>query len=485
MTTKQGVPIPDDHVIVIFGATGDLAKRKLLPGLFHLANAGLLPKKYRIIGSSPANGAPTDEQFRQHAKDAVAEFGLVKPEGEAWDAFEQLITFGAADPDDPQPLVDAVAVAEKAIGGHPRRLFHLAIPPVAAPSVVELLGSTKLATRGPDGGRVIAEKPFGTDLASAKKLNATFHSVFDESQIFRIDHFLGKESVDNILVLRFANGLMEPIWNRDHISYVQIDVPEAISIEGRASFYEQTGAFRDMVVTHLFQVLSFVAIEPPTALAAEPLRDEKAKVYESMKPIDVADVVRGQYDGYRSEQGVNPDSDTETFVALKVEVDNWRWAGVPFYLRTGKSLGERRQTVTIGFRRPPMRMFRDAAEQARSEPGNRLMIDFDDPGWISARFLAKVPGPTMSIGHVEMTFQYDTSFSGQVGLEGYERLILDAMLGDQSLFTTANGIERLWEVSTPLLEHPPPVQPYAAGSWGPDSINKLIAPHHWALPDGR
>ena len=368
MTTKHGVPIPDDHVIVIFGATGDLAKRKLLPGLFHLANAGLLPKKYRIIGSSPAHGAPTDEQFRQHAKDAVTEFGLVKPEGEAWDAFEQLISFGAADPDNPEPLVNAVAAAEKAIGGHPRRLFHLAIPPVAAPSVVELLGATKLATRGPDGGRVIAEKPFGTDLASAKKLNATFHSVFDESQIFRIDHFLGKESVDNILVLRFANGLMEPIWNRDHIAYVQIDVPEAISIEGRASFYEQTGAFRDMVVTHLFQVLSFVAIEPPTALAAEPLRDEKAKVYESMKPIDVADVVRGQYDGYRSEQGVNPDSDTETFVALKVEVDNWRWAGVPFYLRTGKSLGERRQTVTIGFRRPPMRMFREAAEQARTEP---------------------------------------------------------------------------------------------------------------------
>jgi len=316
MTTEHGVPIPDNHIIVIFGATGDLAKRKLLPGLFHLANAGLLPKKYRIIGSAPAHGAPTDEQFRQHAKDAVTEFGLVKPEGKAWDTFEQLLTFGAADPDNPEPLVNAVAAAEKAIGGHPRRLFHLAIPPVAAPSVVELLGATKLASRGPDGGRVIAEKPFGTDLASAKKLNETFHSVFDESQIFRIDHFLGKESVDNILVLRFANGLMEPIWNRDHISYVQIDVPEAISIEGRAAFYEQTGAFRDMVVTHLFQVLSFVAIEPPTELAAGPLRDEKSKVYESMKPVDVAHVVRGQYDGYRSEQGVNPTSDTETFVAV-------------------------------------------------------------------------------------------------------------------------------------------------------------------------
>jgi glucose-6-phosphate 1-dehydrogenase len=311
-----------------------------------------------------------------------------------------------------------------------------------------------------------------------------FHSVFDESQIFRIDHFLGKESVDNILAFRFANGLFEPIWNRDHISHVQIDVPESIGIEGRAQFFEATGTFRDMVVTHLFQVLGFVAMESPTSLTAGPLRDEKGKVYQSLRPIDVHHVVRGQYDGYRQEQGVDPASQTETFVALRVEIDNWRWAGVPFYLRTGKAMAERRQTVTLGFRRPALQMFRHAARDTSSHPGNRLLIDFDDPGWISARFLVKVPGPTMDVAPAEMTFQYATSFVAEHGLEGYERLLLDAMLGDQSLFTRADGIERLWELSTPLLEQPPPVQPYESGTWGPGSIDRLIAPQQWALPDG-
>ena len=475
---SKGLPVPDDHVIVIFGATGDLAKRKLLPGLFHLASAGLMPARYRIVGSAPAQFALTDDQFRQHARDAVAEFGLTPPTGDAWTAFESTLHFGAADPADPDPLVAAVHAAEAAIGGQPRRLFHLAVPPSASASVVAMLGATGLAA----GGRVIAEKPFGTDLASAKALNAAFHAVFDESQIFRIDHFLGKESVDNLLALRFANGLFEPIWNRDHIAYVQIDVPEAIGIEGRAAFFEATGTFKDMVVTHLFQVLGFVAMEPPTSLMAKPLRDEKGKVFEALRPLDVAHVVRGQYDGYLAEPGVDPASSTETFVALRVEVDNWRWSGVPFYLRTGKAMAERRQTVTLVFRRPAVQMFRAAAADAHRRRANQLMIDFDDPGWISARLLAKVPGPTMRLGEVDMTFRYGDSFAGEEGLEGYERLILDAMHGDQSLFTRADGIERLWEVSTPLLDDPPPVQPYAKGSWGPDSVRHLIAPHHWSLP---
>ncbi|MEV6317482.1 glucose-6-phosphate dehydrogenase [Streptomyces sp. NPDC051776] len=473
-------PVPDPHVIVLFGATGDLARRKLLPGLFHLAKAGLLPSRYRIVGSAPARAALGDDAFRKHAREAVEEFGRAKPDGRAWQEFEETLHFGAADPDDPEPLLAAVREAEQAIGGSPRRLFHLAVPPAAFTSVVEMLGATGVA----EGARLIVEKPFGTDLPSARALNETIHSVVDESRVFRIDHFLGKESVDNILALRFANGLFEPIWNREHISHVQIDVPESIGIEGRAQFFEGTGTFRDMVVTHLFQLLGFVAMEPPTSLNAKCLRDETEKVFETMEPLDPAHVVRGQYEGYRDEPGVDPHSDTETFVALRVALDNWRWAGVPFYLRSGKSLGQGRHMVALGFREPALRMFPDEARRGADARGNRLVIDFADPGRISARFLAKDPGPAMRLGTAEMTFSYAESFNTLHALEGYERLILDAMLGDQSLFTRADGIERLWEASTPVLEDPPPVQPYAPGSWGPAAARRLIAPYHWHLPDG-
>jgi glucose-6-phosphate 1-dehydrogenase len=466
-------------VIVLFGATGDLAKRKLLPGLFHLAVAGLLPQRYRIVGTSPPAGAPSEDGFKEHARDAVAQFGNTKPTGEAWHNFEGSLSFAAASPDDAAPLVSAVQVAEKEVGSDPQRLFHLAVPPVAFQSVVEMLGASGLA----QGSRVIIEKPFGTDLASARALNDSVHKVFDEPQIFRIDHFLGKESVDNILALRFANGLFEPVWNREHIEYVQIDVPEKLSIEGRAAFYEGTGAFRDMVVTHLFQVLGFVAMEPPTALSAQALGDERQKVFDSIKPIDTHHVVRGQYSGYRSEPGVLPGSDTETFVALRAEIENWRWAGVPFYLRTGKSLGQGRQVVTLGFREPTLRMFAFHSRPSSSGRQNEVNIDFSDPGSISLQFLAKVPGPEMSLGEAKMVFRYEDSFSTKNELEGYERLILDAMLGDHSLFTSAGQVERLWEISTPLLENPPPVEPYAPGSWGPASIAKLIAPHRWYLPE--
>ncbi len=312
---------------------------------------------------------------------------------------------------------------------------------------------------------MIIEKPFGTDLASARALNDSVHRVFDESRIFRIDHFLGKESVDNILAFRFANGLFEPVWDREHIEYVQIDVPEKLSIEGRAAFYEGTGAFRDMVVTHLFQVLGFIAMEPPTSLSAKALGDERQKVFDALMPIDVRHVVRGQYTGYRSETGVTPGSETETFVALRAEIDNWRWAGVPFYLRTGKSLNEGRQVVTLGFREPVLRMFPLRSRSKSPGRANEINIDFSDPGSISAHFLAKVPGAEMTLGEARMVFRYEDSFSAKNGLEGYERLILDAMLGDQSLFTSAGQVERLWEISTPLLEHPPAVEPYEPGSW--------------------
>ncbi|MBO3682838.1 glucose-6-phosphate dehydrogenase [Streptomyces sp. NEAU-YJ-81] len=470
---------PDNHVIVLFGATGDLAKRKLLPGLFHLAKAGLLPDRYRIVGSAPTQFALSDDDFRIYARDAVATFGLSEPSGLAWQAFEDSLSFGAADPQDPGPLLAAVRAAEDSLGGPSRRLFHLAVPPSAFASVIGMLGDTNLAQES----KVIVEKPFGTDLASARALNKTIHAVFDESRIFRIDHFLGKESVDNILALRFANGMFEPIWNRDHISYVQIDVPETLGLEGRGHFYEGTGAFRDMIVTHLIQVLGIVAMEPPVWLAAQPLRDEKVKVFEALRPIQPGHVVRGQYDGYRDEPGVAPDSRTETFAALRLEVDNWRWSGVPFYLRSGKNLAQHREVITLGLREPPLRMFRTDLPHREKDQGNKIVIDFGDPGWIAARFLAKEPGPTMDLAPASMTFRYNDSFCQAHGLQGYERLILDAMLGDQSLFTRSDGIEHIWEASTPLLDNPPPLQPYAPGSWGPEpAVSELIAPHQWYLP---
>jgi glucose-6-phosphate 1-dehydrogenase len=469
---------PDDHVIVLFGATGDLAKRKLLPGLYHLACAGLLPNNYRIIGSSPKAFALSDAAFRDHVRDAIREFGRAAPKGASWSEFEANLSFGVADADDPSGLVAAVETAERALGGHAQRLFHPAVPPSAFPDVVEMLGRAKLNKNS----RIICEKPFGHDLASARALNATIAKSFDESQIFRIDHFLGKESVDNILALRFANGFFEPIWNRNHVSYVQIDVPETLSIEGRAGFFESTGTFRDMVVTHLFQLMGFVAMEPPTSLDAGPLRDEAVKVFESMRPVDPAMVIRGQYEGYLDEAGVAPGSTTETFIALRTEVDNWRWKGVPFYLRTGKCLAQGRQVVTIGLHEPAMRIFPDEADHWTT-PENRLVIDFADPGSIHTRFRAKLPGAKMRLGDATMTFEYDDSFCAGNDLEAYEHLILEAMHGNQALFTRSDGIERLWEISQPLLDAPPPVHPYAKGSWGPDSIVELVSPNRWYLPE--
>jgi glucose-6-phosphate 1-dehydrogenase len=467
---------PDDHVIVLFGATGDLARRKVLPGLFHLAVAGLLPDKYRIIGS--ARRALTDAQFREHARESVAEFGTSKPVGDAWTAFERALSFGSAQPGDTAPLVASIQRADEELGGSPRRLFHLAIPPTSFEPTVTMLGNAALT----QGARIIIEKPFGTDLQSARDLNQTLHAVFDESQIFRIDHFLGKESVDNILAFRFANGLFEPVWNRHHIRWVQIDVPETLSIEGRADFYDKTGAYRDMIVTHLFQVLGFVAMEPPASLDARHLRDEKAKVFDALKPIDVRHVVRGQYQGYRSEPGVAPGSDTETMAAVRAEIDNWRWAGVPFFLRSGKSLAASRQVVTLGFHATPLRMFRVSTKDTPAGRGNEIVIDFADPGAITTEFLAKEPGAEMRLGGAQMAFRYQDSFCAANGLEGYERLILDAMLGDQALFTRADDVERLWEISEPLLRNPPPAEPYAPGSWGPQpSLGRLLAPFRWHL----
>ncbi len=476
-TTVMERPRPDDHVIVIFGVTGDLAKRKILPGLYHLAVAGLLPERYQIIGCARPANLMSDDDFRKYAFDAVCTFATDKPDGDAWDTFAKNLSF-AIDPDDsPHGIVAAVERAEAAIGGSARRLYHLAIPPDAMQTVVQMLGEKGLN----ENARIICEKPFGVDLASAIALNASITQYFDESQIFRIDHFLGKESIDNILAVRFANELFEPLWRRSHVRFVQIDVPETLSIEGRGSFYESTGAFKDMVVTHLFQVLGILAMEQPTSLAAKPLRDEIDKVFETLRPLNPEDVIRGQYEGYLDEPGVAPDSTTETFIALRAWVDNARWMGVPFFLRTGKRLAESKQVITIGLREPVMTIFPDQNGETRPE-ANKLIIDFKDPGSIHANILVKQPGPQMSLGGVKMHFHYRDSFMEKNNLEAYERLLLEVMLGNQALFTRSDGIERLWEVAQPLLDAPGPIETYEGGSWGPASVQDLVAPYHWTLP---
>ena len=472
--SPSGVGPKFPQVVVLFGATGDLSRRKLLPGLFHLVSSGFIPG-CRIVGVSLEEKSV--DEFRDFVRAALEEFATRHKNEESWNAFLQLLDYvplsaGAG------ALHAAVQRAEKQFPDQQtQRLHYLSVPPNAALSAVRLLGEAQLV----DKARSVMEKPFGVDLASATSLNAQLHEVFREDQIVRIDHFLGKEPAQNILAFRFANGLFEPIWNRNFIDHIQIDVPETLDLGRRVAFYEKTGAYRDMVVTHLFQILGFVAMEPPTALEPASISEEKNKVFRSMLPIQPHDVVRGQYTGYRQEPGVDPESDTETFIALKCSIDNWRWAQVPFYLRTGKRLAEGQRIISIAFREPPKSMFPVDSGVGAQGP-DHLTFDLADASKMSLSFYGKRPGPGMRLDKLSLQFAMrDTHFIGEV-LEAYERLILDAMRGDHTLFTTSEGIERLWQVSTPLIENPAPVRPYAPGSWGPNAIHQLIAPHAWRLP---
>jgi glucose-6-phosphate 1-dehydrogenase len=461
------------HVIVLFGATGDLAKRKLIPGLAYLEQSSLAPD-IRVVGTSLED--LSDEEFRALAKQAVKSFGSHQLTDDQWASFASKVSY-IPQSAGPEALADEVARAESQLGTDVRRLHYLSVPPKAAQAVITMLRDAKLVDRS----RVVMEKPFGTDLASAVQLNDFVHHTFRESQIFRIDHFLGKEAAQNILAFRFANGLFEPIWNRNFIDHIQIDIPETLGLDQRANFYESTGAYKDMVVTHLFQVMAFVVMEPPTALEPRAISEEKNKVFRSMLPINPAQVIRGQYAGYRQEDGVARDSDTETFIALKVGIDNWRWAGVPIYLRTGKKLAEGQRIISIAFKEAPRTMFPPGSGVGSQGP-DHLTFDLADNSRVSLSFYGKRPGPGMKLDKLSM--QFSTQETDSVGdvLEAYERLILDAMRGDHTLFTTADGIESLWERSAPLLQDPPPVKLYPAGTWGPNAIHQLIAPNAWRLP---
>jgi glucose-6-phosphate 1-dehydrogenase len=468
---------PANRVLVLFGATGDLAARKLYPGFYHLFREGMMPSDFRIIGSG-RHSPGGDDAFRDKVRKALEEHGRGELD-ERWEEFEQRLSFVASSSEDGSDLARAVEEAEREIGAEGRRLIYLSVPPAAMPDMVRMLGHSGLAERS----SLVVEKPFGQDLESARELNAILHEVLEEEHIYRIDHFLGKEAAQNILALRFANGLLEPIWNRDHVAYVQIDVPEKIGIEGRAAFYEETGAFRDMVVTHLLQILGLVALEPPSRIDAESLHIERTKAFEAVRPIDPARVVFGQYEGYRDEEGVDERSRSETFAALEVRVDSWRWSGVPFFLRTGKALAEGRRTVTIGFTDAPLRMFPLADGQNEKRP-SELLFELADNPTVAIELQAKVPGPTLSLGRVALQLDIEKAFGGPHGLEAYERLLHDVMTEDRLLFTRSEQIERLWEVCSPVLADPPEPEPYPRGSWGPQSAISLPGPPGWRLPDG-
>ena len=495
---------PAPFILVVFGASGDLTRRKLVPALYSMDKRGLLPEKFALVGV--ARRPLGDEAFRSGLQEGLRQFAGTDADWR-WDRLRNQVHYFQSNYTDPDSFRELAALLERVgreqgIGGN--RLYYLATPPEAYAPIAELLGSVGLAGSWTNGySRIVVEKPFGRDLDTARQLNRQLLGVFPEEQIFRIDHYLGKETVQNILVFRLANGIFEPLWNRQYVDHVQISIAESIGLEGRGLSYEESGALRAMVQNHLMQLLSLVAMEPPASFDAHAVRDEKVKLLRAIRPFDAKSVrehvVRGQYasgrvagkavPGYREESGVAPDSQTETFVAMKLLIDNWRWAGVPFFVRTGKRLPRRATEVAVTFRPAPHSAFRQTG--AGLLDANELVLRIQPDEGIGLRFGAKVPGPDIRIQDVDMDFSYGAFGSGQP--EAYERLLLDAVLGDSTLFTRRDEVEAAWAVMTPVLagwgrvdtpgtvaggavgNREVPLETYAAGSWGPAAADALLA----------
>ena len=504
---RQGIRLErtaDPCTVIIFGASGDLTKRKLVPALYRLVQQRLVPAEFAIVGQ--ARTANTDEAFRDKMKQSVAQFSEEKKvDDEVWRSFAQGLYYLPSDignADDYKKLSDLLDRIDRERGTAGNRLFYLSVAPRFYAEAVAQLGKAGLARPKPGSWvRVIIEKPFGSDLASARQLNHDIHEWLDESQIYRIDHYLGKETVQNLLALRFANGIYEPLWSRQYIDHVQITNAEAVGVEGRGGYYETAGVLRDMIQNHVFQVLSLVAMEPPAHLGSEAVRDEKIKVMTAARAFTPARIdaecVRGQYGagsiagkpvpGYRQEDGVAPGSTTETFSMLTMYFDNWRWAGVPFYIRSAKRMPKRVTEIAIQFRTAPHQLFgTEVMEQVGS---NQLVIRIQPDEGITLRFAVKVPGQITHLRDVNMDFRYGSSFGVQLA-EAYERLLLDCILGDSTLYARKDMTERGWEIVMPILDHWAATKGsvafpnYEAGSWGPQATHELLdrAGRRWRRP---
>jgi glucose-6-phosphate 1-dehydrogenase len=460
---------PPSTIFVLFGATGDLAGRLVLPAFYRLAVAGLLPEDWRLIGDG--RGEVSDDEFQESVRKSLEEFGPRPSEG-PWDAIRRRFLFagGGFRVDDPGSLLEVVARAKNEMGGSPQLVHYMAVPPSAFGPLTEAIGAHGLAA----GSRVVYEKPFGTSLESFRQLDRVAHETFDESQIYRIDHFLGKEATQNIHVLRFANGLFSGAWNNSHVESVQIDVPETLDVAMRADFYDATGAILDMLVTHLFQVAGELAMEPPHCLEPDCLAEAREAVIGCFRPLRASDVVVGQYDGYRETHGVPDDSRTETYVAARIWVDNERWRGVPFLLRTGKCLIESRQRVSV--------VFKDAVPGLPGQPsgGSILGFELSGDGEIDLGLVIKRAGPEMTLGVKTTELPLGSATDGP-SLPAYSLLLYDVLMGDRSLFTRPDGLEHVWTVADDILRNKPEPIPYAQGSWGPPVAAELARPHAWVL----
>lgn len=473
--------------IVIFGASGDLTHRKLIPSLYDLYLKGRLPKEWRIIGMSRSEY--TDDEFREYVEAGVKEFSPNTYDAAKWRQFAKNVVYFQGDiskPGEIKALGKTITEWEGNRVGN--RVYYLSVGPKLYEVVIENLGAADMVAEDRGWRRVVVEKPFGHGLASARELNKAIHQVLSESQIYRIDHYLGKETVQNLLVFRFANSLYEPVWNRNYIDHVQITVAETVDVGHRASFYDGVGVMRDMMQNHVMQLLSLVAAEPPASFDAEAIRNEKAKVFSAIRPIKSQDIatstVRGQYRTYRDAKGIAPGSTTPTYAAIRFFIDNWRWQGVPFYMRSGKALAAKVTEITIFFKRPPHVMF-PMPEGAKLEP-NRLSLCIQPDEGIHFSFQAKVPDTAAEMRDVEMSFQYKETFGVLAIPEAYERLLLDVIKGDASLFTRSDAIELSWQLIDPILEgwaskDAPPLEFYESGTWGPSVANELIAHdgYHW------